>query len=521
MALNSTRWSLPSWAFAFIGVVGCGSAAPSSNPPSSEQAGASADAAPPERVASSKSADETDAAVEAMAARSTPTVVDDRPAVTAVKGFEKIRLKPERDGPIIGLIRAGQSVPLKSEEPVTGYGVSRCKGGWYEVLPRGFVCIGKSSTLDRNDPRAIAATALLPDLNGEVPFRVGTMAASAPFYLRIPTKAEQRKEEAKLDAHLKNLPDPTDEHGAIDSKRAGVGPSKAFLAYQKAAKNRLTDRNSAYEGRQVAWAREFDAEGRTWLVTPDMQLVPKDKVRAKAVPTLRGVRLGDDAKFKLPIAFAWLGDIDKFRRNPEGRLAPTGPKWSRHEFVQITGKQHMEHGFVFWETPEGDWVRHTDVTIIKEKPTRPTGVGPNDKWVHVRVTWGSLVAYEGDKPVFATAISPGADGITNRSNGHHTALGLHHIGWKLYSADMDGVDKAKPWAVDEVPFTAYYKDSFAIHGAWWHNEFGRPKSHGCINMSPPDARWLWTWMDPGMPEGWYAVTAYYPEVKGTTVEIRQ
>lgn len=515
-------WYSTSCAAALFFVVGCGPAAPTSSHPDEPAPASEAAASPPERVQASKSASDIDAQIDAQAGEGVPTVVDDRPSVTAVKGFQKIRLKPERDAPIIGLIRAGQSVPLKSEAEVKGHGVSRCKGGWYEVLPRGYVCIGVNATLDRNDPRAVAAIALLPNLNASVPFKVGTMAADAPFYLRIPTEAEQRKHEPKLDAYLKNLPGPTDEHGAIDSTAAGVGPSEAFLAYQKVAKNKLKDVNRAYEGRQVAWAREMDAEGRTWLVTPDMQLVPKDKVRTKAVPTLKGVRLGDGEKFKLPIAFAWLGDIDKFRRPDESsRLVPSGEKWSRHSFVQITGKQHMEHGFVFWETPEGDWVRHTDVTIIKQKTTRPTGVGPGDKWVHVRVTWGSLVAYEGDEPVFATAISPGADGITKRSNAHHTALGLHHIGWKLYSADMDGVDKAEPWAVDEVPFTAYYKDSFAIHGAWWHNEFGRPKSHGCINMSPPDARWLWTWMDPGMPEGWYAVTAYYPEVKGTTVEIRQ
>jgi lipoprotein-anchoring transpeptidase ErfK/SrfK len=136
------------------------------------------------------------------------------------------------------------------------------------------------------------------------------------------------------------------------------------------------------------------------------------------------------------------------------------------------------------------------------------------------VTWGVLVAYEGDTPVYATAISPGQDGITQRAQGHTSKMGVYTIGWKLYSANMAGVEKKKPWAVDEVPFVAYYKDSFALHGAWWHDDFGRPKSHGCVNMAPADAQWMWRWLSPKMPEGWYAVAGYYPEVKGTTVEIR-
>jgi lipoprotein-anchoring transpeptidase ErfK/SrfK len=147
-------------------------------------------------------------------------------------------------------------------------------------------------------------------------------------------------------------------------------------------------------------------------------------------------------------------------------------------------------------------------------------VGKKDKWVDVRVTWGTLVAYEGDTPVYATAISPGQDGVTQRSHGHNTMRGTYNIGWKLVTADMAGVEKLKEWAVDEVPFVAYYKDSYALHGAWWHDDFGRPKSHGCVNLAPTDAKFLWSWMEPGMPEGWYAVAAFYPEVKGTTVVIR-
>jgi lipoprotein-anchoring transpeptidase ErfK/SrfK len=145
-------------------------------------------------------------------------------------------------------------------------------------------------------------------------------------------------------------------------------------------------------------------------------------------------------------------------------------------------------------------------------------VGPTDKWVSVRVTRGTLVAYEGDTPVFAAAISPGVDGIGQGD--HATRRGLYTIGWKMMSYDMSGEDHGTPWTVKDVPWVAYYKGSYALHGAWWHDGFGRPMSHGCINLPPLDARFLFGWLDPVVPEGWYAAASYYPYVKGTVVEIR-
>lgn len=445
---------------------------------------------------------------------------DTRPAVTAVVGYEKIRLKPVWNAPIIGLIRAGQSVPLKSTNEVTGYQSSPCKGGWYEVEPRGYVCVGKASRLHREDPRAIMAQEVLPDLSGDYPYKVGTMAADSPLYTRIPTRAEQREHEKELAKHLKNLPEPHEVYGSIVRKKAGIGPSKVFQEYAHfTRKQKLIAEEEAYQGRKIAWAKEFDAEGRTWLLTPDLTLVPKDKVYVGPQPKLRGVDLRKDKDFQLPLAYTWLGAVQKYEKDADGTVVETTSSWPRHAFVPVEGRQILNKGVVYWPTRDGHYVRHTDITVIKKRNHRPPGVGKNDKWIHVRITWGFLVAYEGDTPVFATAISPGADGVTARAGGHNTARGRHTVGWKLFSGDMDGYENRTAWAVDEVPYVAYYKDSYALHGAWWHDDFGRPKSHGCINMSPADARFVWDWMDPGMPEGWYAVTAMYPSVKGTVVDV--
>jgi hypothetical protein len=84
---------------------------------------------------------------------------------------------------------------------------------------------------------------------------------------------------------------------------------------------------------------------------------------------------------------------------------------------------------------------------------------------------------------------------------------------------MAGVDKGKPWLIEDVPFVAFYKEDYGLHGAFWHDDFGRPKSHGCINLSVTDARFLFDWLEPALPRGWYAVSSYGTQVKGTVIQV--
>ncbi len=444
------------------------------------------------------------------------------PSITAVSGYEKILQKPDTKSALIGLFRAGQSIPLLDPNQLTkgpgGSTLSPCKGGWFSVKPRGFVCLGAASTLDANDVRAVAAREVLPNAAEALPFHVG-IAIGSPEYLRIPTKEEQRKNEKGLDAYLQKIP-AADATGAIDLHPAGNGPSKAFTNYLDSTKPGLLGEDEAFAGRKVAWAREFDAEGRTWLVTPNLGLIPKDKVRVATGSALHGVDLRKDTEMQLPLGFSWIGDVAKLRKTSGKDFVETGESYPRHSFIGVEPELVRGPKGMYWHTRDGFYVRNDQLTVMKQRTDRPKGVGKNDSWIEVRITWGTLVAYEGDTPVFATAISPGQDGITQRSQGHTSKQGLYTIGWKLYSADMSGVEKKEPWAVDEVPFVGYYKDSFGLHGAWWHDDFGRPKSHGCINMAPADAQWMWRWFRPEMPEGWYAVASFYPEVKGTYVDVR-
>jgi hypothetical protein len=166
-------------------------------------------------------------------------------------------------------------------------------------------------------------------------------------------------------------------------------------------------------------------------------------------------------------------------------------------------------------TKDGERAADADVAVFTQHE-RPHGVGVDQKWIAVSINEGTLVAYRGDQPVMAALISPGMHGA-NPDGAYRTPPGRHRISSKWLTHDMTGPLGTGAWRSRDVPWVAYYDDSFAIHGAWWHDSFGRPRSHGCVNLTPSDARRLFAWMDPQLPSGWYAVRAQGDE--GTLVVI--
>jgi lipoprotein-anchoring transpeptidase ErfK/SrfK len=76
----------------------------------------------------------------------------------------------------------------------------------------------------------------------------------------------------------------------------------------------------------------------------------------------------------------------------------------------------------------------------------------------------------------------------------------------MSNADDDALDTVTHiYSVERVPWVMFFHDDQALHGAYWHDRFGTVHSHGCVNLAPRDARWLFAWAPPAMPPGWEAV----------------
>ncbi len=129
------------------------------------------------------------------------------------------------------------------------------------------------------------------------------------------------------------------------------------------------------------------------------------------------------------------------------------------------------------------------------------------KWIEVSISRQKLVAYEDGRPVFEAIVSTGVAR-------YPTVTGRFRIYLKLRYSDMSGPG----YYLRNVPYVMYFYRGYALHGTYWHNNFGRPMSHGCVNLRVEDARWLFEWTDPSLPPGANLVYSS-PENPGTLVVI--
>ena len=143
------------------------------------------------------------------------------------------------------------------------------------------------------------------------------------------------------------------------------------------------------------------------------------------------------------------------------------------------------------------WVPAWAVNEVR-KIAKPPGIGPNPQWFDADLSEQVLVAYENDQPVFATLVSSGKNNAT--------PLGIYPVWARVAAITMKSQPyDDKPYFVNMVPWSTFFQAHNAIHGAYWHNRFGSVKSHGCINVSPLDARFVFERLRPGMPAGWTSV----------------
>ncbi|CCF86273.1 L,D-transpeptidase [Nitrolancea hollandica] len=109
------------------------------------------------------------------------------------------------------------------------------------------------------------------------------------------------------------------------------------------------------------------------------------------------------------------------------------------------------------------------------------------KWIEIDLAAEKLTAWQGNTPVYSTLVSTGLAA-------HPTPTGVFHVDRKLRSDLMTGPGYYLP----NVPYVMYfYTGGYAIHGTYWHHNFGHPMSHGCVNLPTPAAEWMYNWAPMG------------------------
>ncbi len=145
-----------------------------------------------------------------------------------------------------------------------------------------------------------------------------------------------------------------------------------------------------------------------------------------------------------------------------------------------------------------------------------SSIPPEEKKLIVDLTTQWLTAYEFDKAVYQTRIS---SGVRMEEGGFATPLGHYRTTHKRPCRHMftPPSEFGTGFDLPGVPWVSYFtRDGVAFHGTYWHNDFGVPHSHGCINLRPQDAKWVYRWTNPNVPPDRY----HYSEIHGTRVIIQ-
>lgn len=138
-----------------------------------------------------------------------------------------------------------------------------------------------------------------------------------------------------------------------------------------------------------------------------------------------------------------------------------------------------------------------------------------EKWIEVDLSDQKLYAWEGNQKVFEFVVSSGKPWTP-------TIEGEYRIWIKLRYHTMEDGSKARGdyYRLPNVPYVMYFYRGYGIHGTYWHNNFGRPMSHGCVNLRISDAEKLFWWTDPNLPAG-KSVVLSSAENPGTRIVVHQ
>ncbi len=288
--------------------------------------------------------------------------------------------------------------------------------------------------------------------------------------------------------------------------RDGVPVYKSRKAILAGEHDRVVEKGASFAAKHVS----VNVGGTRYLVTTRHEYVPRRLVWERKPSQFQGIRL--DGRPQHPPACvvarrgAWIWDRPGPGRRRVGKL-------EYHTWVTVYERERVGRRR-FVRIGDGRWLDARTVRVFTF--TRPPRMlkGPDEKWIEVLTGQQTLVAYEGPKPVYATLVSTGR-------KEHPSPEGLFRIWIKIGVDRMNNhPGEAEMYLVEAVPWIMYFYKGYALHGAYWHDGFGRTMSHGCVNLAPKDARFIFEWSNPRLPPGWHSRWGTSDNL-GTLIRIRR
>ena len=328
---------------------------------------------------------------------------------------------------------------------------------------------------------------------------------------------------------------PSNEPDTLEFVRVGEQGALGYASFQRAEQGlpEAELQPGFYVG--IAEKKQLGAEQylRTthgiWLLASQVRRLTPSTFEGRV---LEGLELDRTLLPHLPIGWIY---VDGARGMRDPGLSPIGPTLRRLSEVHIHEHRRGKDKLNWYRTDTG-WLSERSLRVPSLAETPVPDAAANGSYIDVNTATQTLVAYRLGVPWFATMVSTGR-GPAN--SGQETPKGEHRIWVKLLSSDMDNLDEQEHlshdnllkissesitttsnlYAVEAVPWVQYFSEGYGLHATYWHDNFGVPKSHGCVNLSLRDARRLFEVTRPKLGPGWQAAlpSSYDP---GTIVRVR-
>lgn len=224
-------------------------------------------------------------------------------------------------------------------------------------------------------------------------------------------------------------------------------------------------------------------EGDWTLVNPGEWVRSEQLTNANGiVSNFTGVFLPEEP---LEYTIGWLLVNAYASDYPGGPSLETNELFNRYREVTLYSTYEVD-GWRWYQVGPDQWIEQRNIGkfIAVDRPEEVT----TDRWISLDLYEQVLVAYEGNTPIFATLL---ASGLPRWETVEGTFPIYYRKTRELMSLGTPGDDF---YYLEEVPWTMYYDEGRAIHGAYWHDGLGFRRSHGCVNLSITDAYWLYQWV---------------------------
>ncbi len=416
-----------------------------------------------------------------------------------------IRVRPDGEATSLGWLRIGAHLRMKAEPTRT----ASCRSGWYELHPRGYACAGQG--IEPREAAPDVGTELGPDLGRALPYAYYFVKEpQVPEWHQLPSREDQREAQLHAERYLAFLT--AGDEARARRLRGGELTGEPEPPHEVA---RWLDHGFfiASNGTEVRSRRRF-------VRTVRGSYVKESQLEAREGAQFHGLELTADRT--LPVAWMVRASRPMVRRErsdgtirmvdeegvePLARLAMV--PWRRRERI---GDQQYH----VIETPQGEerWVRDWFIAVAEAREP-PAGIAAEEPWVHVDISSQTLVLYVGPRPIYATLVSSGV-------SGHDTPEGEFVIRRKMVTdtmADLGDDAGDDRYRIEDVPWTQYFEGSIALHAAFWHAQYGIPRSHGCVNLAPRDAQFVFLHTWPDVPRGWHGISTEGTGVQGSRVIV--